>query len=1060
VLHAGAVRAWEGTIEIPTYLPGAPDPSPPFPLVNRHNIYPYPMLDDLSDHREMKSYRALFLENEHLRATILPELGGRLYSLYDKSANREVFYRNHVVKYGLVALRGAWISGGIEFNFPNGHTTLTVSPVEAQTRENDDGSATVIVGAMDWVTGMHWEVALTLRPGEARLEQRVALFNSTPLENLYWYWANAAVPATNDMQFDYPMREANPHVAGEAWTYPVWNGVDYSWYKNVRQPTSLFGRQVHRNFFGAYYHDSDFGVVHVADFRQVPGKKIWSWGIAGDGLIWTDLLTDHDGAYNEIQSGRYETQLTQEFMPPRRIESWTEYWYPAQGLGSPFVEATDSLALAVGSPSSGAVNHAREIALLATVDIAKARVVVKSGEKVAQEFAPVDLQAGIAKKLALPAGLENETLAVDVEDHNGRSILHWSAADPVDGNPDFVSVAGAHEAAPSSETQGALEAAFLNGVDQEKRGDPEGAVQTYRQVLERDPAYIPALLKLAWRSYRAADFSAAEDLIKRGLARSGSDPQLQYAAGVIYRAEGRWGLAEDAFWTSIHFGGPIAPALAQLGEISIYQKRYEEAASLLHEALSHEPEDTLTRDDLAVALRLGGHSTEARRAVVAALKATSLFPLTLAEDWRLGRASEAPLGSKGVKSGAWDKPFPQDVQYYLELAAWYLRLGDFDSANETLGSAHNLPSAEQSPLVDYYLGYIARQRGHNDQADGLIEQGSRGADNGVFPNRLEDDSVLADAASHCPKDGHVASLLGTFLFAHGRYDEAAALWRGAVENGYNNAVLERNLGVYAWRVKGDLQGAAAAYDRAIRLAPDQYRFYPELDEIYSELGETDRRTQLFRSAPAAVLDQDVVRVRRALLMIERRKFDEALNALSQHRFKPWEGGQIVREMYVLANLQKGRSALEHGSPAEAEKDFRRALEYPINLGVGKPDRPADAEPLYWLGVALDAQGKTDAARAAWRRAADESAGDRMITQVYRAAALLRLGQTVEGRRLMDQAIAGGGTHEAGAMELYAAGLAQDLSGNEAEARRSFQHALDMNRSYWQARVELERIPAR
>jgi len=206
-LGAATVRAWEGTLDLPTYLLGEEDPNPPFPLVKGHRVYPYTMLDDLTDRRETVTYKAVFLENEYLKATVLPSLGGRLYSLYDKASGREVFYRNNVVKYGLVALRGAWISGGIEFNFPDGHTTVTVSPVAWTLRQNSDASATAIVGTMDRVTGMHWEVALTLRPGQARLEQQVTLFNPTPLANLYWYWANAAVPATEDMSFDFPMRE-------------------------------------------------------------------------------------------------------------------------------------------------------------------------------------------------------------------------------------------------------------------------------------------------------------------------------------------------------------------------------------------------------------------------------------------------------------------------------------------------------------------------------------------------------------------------------------------------------------------------------------------------------------------------------------------------------------------------------------------------------------------------------------------------------------------------------------------------------------------------------------
>ena len=152
-----------------------------FPLGDATRIYPYTLLDDLTDRREAKSYKAVYLENEFLKAIVLPELGGHVYSLYDKVNKHEVFYRNNVVKYGLVSLRGAWVSGGVEFNFPNGHTVVTVSPVAFTTMQNSDGSATVVVGDIDLVTEMHWEVALTLRPGQARLEQHVTLFNDTGL---------------------------------------------------------------------------------------------------------------------------------------------------------------------------------------------------------------------------------------------------------------------------------------------------------------------------------------------------------------------------------------------------------------------------------------------------------------------------------------------------------------------------------------------------------------------------------------------------------------------------------------------------------------------------------------------------------------------------------------------------------------------------------------------------------------------------------------------------------------------------------------------------------------
>src|SRR5512146_3537313 len=490
-------RAWQGTIDLPTYELGPEDPYAPFPLLDSHNVYPYTMLDDLSDHREVKQYRAIFLENEYLKAIILPDVGGRLYSLYDKVAGREVFYRNHVVKYGLVALRGAWISGGVEFNFPNGHTNVTVSPVDSRTMTGADGSATAIVGGVDRVTGMHWEVGLTLRPGQRRLEQKVVLFNSTDLPQLYWFWANAAVPATPDMQFIYPMREVNPHSHTQIWTYPVWKGVDYSWYRNFPQPTSLFGLQIHRNCFGAYYHDLDYGVVHVADFRQDPGKKIWSWGVAGDGLIWTDLLTDHDGPYNEIQSGRYQTQLSQEFLPAGRVESWTEYWYPVEKLGGGFVEATPQLALNVKFVPGKSSQV--EVMLDPVVNLPGVKVRVRLGAKLLRELSIPELQAGRTEKFTVPVeqlDAARKQLAVEVASSKGEILLHWSAAEPVDGNPDFVSAAGTHqqEQLPANAT---ADEVFRFGVREEQEGRPQAAEHLYKEAAEKNPGYVPALLKLA-----------------------------------------------------------------------------------------------------------------------------------------------------------------------------------------------------------------------------------------------------------------------------------------------------------------------------------------------------------------------------------------------------------------------------------------------------------------------------------------------------------------------------------------------------------------------------------
>ncbi|MBO0860902.1 MAG: DUF5107 domain-containing protein, partial [Chloracidobacterium sp.] len=273
--QAPAARVWEAPLTLPTYELGMADPNPP--LFDRWRTkgrpsYPYPLLDSLTNKRVDKIYHAVFLENEYLRVTVLPELGGKLYAIYDKTAGRDVLYTNHVVKYAMVGIRGAWTSGGIEWNFPDGHTLTTVSPVDYVTRMEDDGGAAVIVGDTERVQRMQWMVAIRLRPGRKVVETEITLNNRRETPGRYWFWATAAAHAADDMRFIYPMREAYPHAFWPVFSYPKYNGVDVSAYRDVTNSLSLFARDSRRDFFGVYYEKSDWGIAHVADHHELPGK--------------------------------------------------------------------------------------------------------------------------------------------------------------------------------------------------------------------------------------------------------------------------------------------------------------------------------------------------------------------------------------------------------------------------------------------------------------------------------------------------------------------------------------------------------------------------------------------------------------------------------------------------------------------------------------------------------------------------------------------------------------------------------------------------------------------
>jgi tetratricopeptide (TPR) repeat protein len=839
--------------------------------------------------------------------------------------------------------------------------------------------------------------------------------------------------------------------------------VDYSWYKSIPQPTSLFGRQVQRSFFGAYYEKSDYGVVHVADFREVVGKKLWSWGVGDDGLIWTGLLTDHDGPYNEIQAGRFETQLDSEFMPPRQVDSFTEFWYPLQGLRGGFVEATPRLALNASfvKASEGAAQHV-EFSLFPTEAMQGVHSLVKLDGKTLKDDGPLVLDPMKSLRLEVPVDdLEaaRGRIEVSVTGADRQLLLRWSAADPIDGNPDFVPAAGVRTAGQKPAEAMSVEELFLSGVTAEKDGQEQTAVSTYVAVLKRDPGNVGASIKMAWHELAAGNFLAAEGFLAPALARDDRNPETLYAAGSVYRAEHRWSMAQDMVWADIRFGGNPAPAYAQLGEIALALQDYGQAIVLLYRALSHNPKDAMAAVDLTVALRLAGRAAEAEKALAPVLDQMPLLPYARAERWVLANRQEK-VGQRGAPPAPedWTEPYPVSVEPYLQVAGWYRTLGDVEDSDAILHLAlKQLPAQSVTPLIYYYLAANAREKGNDEQADGFARQGEAAPFAKVFPNRLDDAEVIDNELHDHPLDSHALYLMGNYLYAHGRYEEGAQSWTQAFGQGFEYSVLMRNLGLYAWRRKSDLTDAAAFYEKAVKLSPEDYRLYTDLDEIYFRMGSASRREALFAAAPASVLDRDPVRVRRSLLLIQERKYNSALALLMDHHFKPWEGGVRVREMFVLANLERGRRALDDNQAAAAEAAFRQALEYPPNLGSGKPDKPHDGEGWFWLGETLKAQGKVDAAREAWTSAAMEGQEPAPVGTLYCGLALRRLGQNEAAEKVLAplRQVKIGEKHSAA--EFFAAGLLDLLDHQELHAKGHFMAALAVDPDFWQAQLALDRL---
>jgi tetratricopeptide (TPR) repeat protein len=385
---APAVRLWETNQVIPTYLAAPPSPVPRFYEGRTYQgakatFYPYPVQDVLTDVKSNVSYKALFLENQYVQISVLPELGGRIFSAVDKANGYDFFYRQHVIKPALIGMLGAWISGGVEWNVPHHHRATSFSPVDYTTQTNADGSATIWVGETELRHRMKWLVGLTLRPDRSCLEMTMKMFNQTPFVHPMLFWINTAVHANTNYQVIFPpstewaAQHSKPEFASWPIARQVYGGTDYgrgvdiSWWKNHPNPVSFFAWNYEDDWFGGYDHGRQAGLVQVADHHVAPGKKFFEWGNGSEGEMWSKILTDEDGPYLELMAGAWsDNQPDYSWLQPGETREWKHYWYPIRNMGGVKMATLDA------AVNLELTNRTAKIAVNATREFKNARVCI------------------------------------------------------------------------------------------------------------------------------------------------------------------------------------------------------------------------------------------------------------------------------------------------------------------------------------------------------------------------------------------------------------------------------------------------------------------------------------------------------------------------------------------------------------------------------------------------------------------------------------------------------------------------------------------------------------
>ncbi|NLF71840.1 MAG: DUF5107 domain-containing protein [Candidatus Anammoximicrobium sp.] len=936
--RADTVSIRETTLEIPTYLLGPEDKNPP--LWNL-NVYPYPMQTDITRNQAVQSYRAVVLENDYIRVVILPDVGGRIYAAHDKTnGDFDFIYHNHVIKPGLVALRGAWLSGGIEWNFPTrGHTVHTYSPVQYQILRGDDGSVTCVVGVREWVRRMKWAVATTVYPDRSYFQNRILLYNPTLTDNNGYFWANAAVHAWPDTEVIFPPAEytyAGRRRNPQPW--PNYQGQHLGWYRNTPHAFDYFcGTPA--DFVAAYNHERQSGSVHFASRHDSFGKKFWTWGVARSGLIWEDILTDQDGQYIELQSGRLLTQGDSWIFEPHLQESWDEYWYPIKNLDG-FVK---------GSPEAAVNVAVRDQKLLVALNVTRplhdATVrVLAGGKEIHRETLSLTPRDSWRREIPFTAG--QEACQVALLDSQRNEILSYSPRHDKDKVPP-------PELEPEMPTDDAAtaEQLCLAGYSTMKHWNLPGAVELFNRALEKDPGFTPALRWLAIVHYKTGRFQEAQRLADLALRRNDDDHTARY-----YRALSRLALgSSDRVEDDLDLVGRraayrhIAPFVQ--ASLAVAAGDFRRAEERLRRALRENPGDLKARVMLACVGRRQGRAEEAIRMVDEVLASDPLDSLALLEKVFLGAAKPASLAV-----------LRNDPQTYLEVACDYLQMNLHQDAAAVLEQYGRQPGAVPHPFVCFYQGFLADRAGKPAAAKTHYAQGAALSPDYVFPFRTESLAVLETGLRHLPGDWKLQYYLGTLLTAKLQWREGLEQLLAARQAKPEYPVLYRNLGEIYWHQLNDYARAQAEYEKAHALEPNDSAYHLALDRLYGLQGDQAKRDRLFQGASPKVKADFQVLLARAAYHTDVGQYDAALDILQRHTFHPWEGWTGARELYVRTLRLRVERALERGDHDKAVADLRLAMEWPENLGTGRPHNPDHSWEHYKLGVCYQALGKAELAK--------------------------------------------------------------------------------------------------
>lgn len=1015
------VTAERRPLQIAAYGVGAPEKNPVFFEKRVYQgssgkVYPVPFIDKVFDSPEPRIFDSVLLENEFVRLVLLPEIGGRIFRGQDKSNHGyDFFYRQDVIKPALVGLAGPWISGGVEFNWPQHHRPGTFLPADVFIEEESDGARTVWLSEhdpIDRLKGMH---GVRLRPDRATIELRVRLYNRTPFTRTFLWWANVAARVHDRYQSFFPpdVHYVADHAVRAQSSFPVaeneYYGVDYasrpgandlSWYRNIPVPTSYMVCESDFGFFGGYDHEAGGGFVHVANRYICPGKKQWTWGNHPFGWAWDRELTDENGPYIELMAGAYtDNQPDFSYLLPYETKTFSQTWWPYQQIG-PVQNATDDAAVRLVVASDGML----DLGAVVSRRFDGARVVLRDGDRTLLEkrtaLSPESpwVNRSLRWKGDAPASLELAVL-----DGEGRPLVRYR---PVEAAAAIRTRSVATEP-PHPEDTETIEELVLTAEHLVQYRHPTRSPELYwAEALRRDPSDARANLAFGRRLLdqgRLDDAAARFETTIGRLTRRHPNPytgEAHYHLGLVRRFQARPDEAYAAFYKATWNCAWRAPAYAELAALDARRGDFARALDHCEASLDTNRVNNKVLTLQALCLRRLGRDRDA--SVV----------------WN-GLLARDPLDHWARHASGDVEGFFQhsrnDAQTVLDIAYDFADAGFYAEAIDLLERHHRGKTSEaavpnpsaRSALTRYVLAWLRAQAAPGTEREALAAARAQQPDY-LFPCRLHDQVVLEWAHAQPGRDRNAAFGLGNYYFDRRRHEDAIRAWEVARAADPTLATVHRNLGLAYWNVRRDGETARAAYLDALENGPQDARVFYEFDQLRKKIGDSpDERLTTLLSRSDLVAERDDCTVELAALYTQTGSPERALALLQERRFHPWEGGegQVLRQ-YTAARLHIGRQALRAGDAAAALDQFERALETPETLGEAYHLLQAKADVRYWTGKALRALGREGEAVASFEAAAAE-AGDFQAMAVaehselsyHRGLALLELGRNEDARAL-------------------------------------------------------------